>query len=160
MPSFDIVSVLDKHEVTNAVDQAKRELETRYDFKGVAASIEQKGESIMLEAEVDFQLRQLIDIIYAKLVARKIDFKCIEEKDPDLTGVKARQELVLKQGLDQPICKKITKLIKESKLKVQAQIQGEKVRVTGKKRDDLQQTMALLKDSDIDMPLQYNNFRD
>ena len=114
----------------------------------------------MLEAEVDFQLRQLIDIIYAKLVARKIDIKCIEEKDPDLTGVKARQELVLKQGLDQPICKKITKLIKESKLKVQAQIQGEKVRVTGKKRDDLQQTMALLKDSDIDMPLQYNNFRD
>ncbi|MBT3146895.1 YajQ family cyclic di-GMP-binding protein [Neptunomonas phycophila] len=160
MPSFDIVSELDKHEVTNAVDQAKRELETRYDFKGVAASIEQKGESIMLEAEVDFQLRQLIDIIYAKLVARKIDIKCIEEKDPDLTGVKARQELVLKQGLDQPICKKITKLIKESKLKVQAQIQGEKVRVTGKKRDDLQQTMALLKDSDIDMPLQYNNFRD
>ncbi|MDP2521676.1 YajQ family cyclic di-GMP-binding protein [Neptunomonas phycophila] len=160
MPSFDIVSELDKHEVTNAVDQAKRELETRYDFKGVAASIEQKGESIMLEAEVDFQLRQLIDIIYAKLVARKIDIKCIEEKDPDLTGVKARQELVLKQGLDQPICNKITKLIKESKLKVQAQIQGEKVRVTGKKRDDLQQTMALLKDSDIDMPLQYNNFRD
>jgi uncharacterized protein YajQ (UPF0234 family) len=160
MPSFDIVSELDKHEVTNAVDQAKRELETRYDFKGVAASIEQKGESIMLEAEVDFQLRQLIDIIYAKLVARKIDIKCIEEKDPDLTGVKARQELVLKQGLDQPICKNITKLIKESKLKVQAQIQGEKVRVTGKKRDDLQQTMALLKDSDIDMPLQYNNFRD
>jgi uncharacterized protein YajQ (UPF0234 family) len=160
MPSFDIVSELDKHEVTNAVDQAKRELETRYDFKGVAASIEQKGESIMLEAEVDFQLRQLIDIIYAKLVARKIDIKCIEEKDPDLTGVKARQELVLKQGLDQPICKKITKLIKESKLKVQAQIQGEKVRVTGKKRDDLQQTMALLKDSDIGMPLQYNNFRD
>ncbi|MDO6467658.1 YajQ family cyclic di-GMP-binding protein [Neptunomonas phycophila] len=160
MPSFDIVSELDKHEVTNAVDQAKRELETRYDFKGVAASIEQKGESIMLEAEVDFQLRQLIDIIYAKLVARKIDIKCIEEKDPDLAGVKARQELVLKQGLDQPICKKITKLIKESKLKVQAQIQGEKVRVTGKKRDDLQQTMALLKDSDIDMPLQYNNFRD
>ncbi|WP_277253572.1 YajQ family cyclic di-GMP-binding protein [Neptunomonas phycophila] len=160
MPSFDIVSELDKHEVTNAVDQAKRELETRYDFKGVAASIEQKGESIMLEAEVDFQLRQLIDIIYAKLVGRKIDIKCIEEKDPDLTGVKARQELVLKQGLDQPICKKITKLIKESKLKVQAQIQGEKVRVTGKKRDDLQQTMALLKDSDIDMPLQYNNFRD
>ena len=160
MPSFDIVSELDKHEVTNAVDQAKRELETRYDFKGVAASIEQKGESIMLEAEVDFQLRQLIDIIYAKLVARKIDIKCIEEKDPDLTGVKARQELVLKQGLDQPICKKITKLIKESKLKVQALIQGEKVRVTGKKRDDLQQTMALLKDSDIDMPLQYNNFRD
>lgn len=160
MPSFDIVSELDKHEVTNAVDQAKRELETRYDFKGVAASIEQKGESIMLEAEVDFQLRQLIDIIYAKLVARKIDIKCIEEKAPDLAGVKARQELVLKQGLDQPICKKITKLIKESKLKVQAQIQGEKVRVTGKKRDDLQQTMALLKDSDIDMPLQYNNFRD
>jgi len=160
MPSFDIVSELDKHEVTNAVDQAKRELETRYDFKGVAASIEQKGDSVMLEAEVDFQLRQLIDIIYAKLIARSIDIKCIEEKDPDLSGVKARQELSLKQGLDQPICKKITKLIKESKLKVQAQIQGEKVRVTGKKRDDLQQTMALLKDSDIDMPLQYNNFRD
>jgi uncharacterized protein YajQ (UPF0234 family) len=160
MPSFDIVSELDKHEITNAIDQANRELSTRYDFKGVTASFEQSGESVLLEAEVDFQLKQMMDLLRARLIARGIDIKCLEEKDPDLSGVRARQEVLLRQGLDQPLCKQITKLIKESKMKVQAQIQGEKVRVTGKKRDDLQGAIALLKDSDIDMPLQFNNFRD
>lgn len=160
MPSFDIVSELDKHEVTNAVDQANRELQTRYDFKGVSASFTQNEDSVSLEAEVDFQLRQMIEVLRAKMIARNIDIKCIEEKDPELSGVKARQELILKQGLDQPMCKKITKTIKESKIKVQTQIQGEKVRVTGKKRDDLQQAIALLKDADIELPLQFNNFRD
>jgi uncharacterized protein YajQ (UPF0234 family) len=160
MPSFDIVSELDKHEITNAIDQANRELSTRYDFKGVTASFEQSGDSVLLEAEVDFQLKQMMDLLRARLIARGIDIKCLEEKDPDLSGVRARQEVLLRQGLDQPLCKQITKLIKESKMKVQAQIQGEKVRVTGKKRDDLQGAIALLKDSDIDMPLQFNNFRD
>jgi len=160
MPSFDIVSELDKHEVTNAVDQANREVQSRYDFKGVAAKFELNGDSVQMEADVDFQLKQMIEVLRAKLISRGIDIKCLEEKDPELSGVKARQELMLKQGLDQPTCKKITKQIKDAKLKVQVQIQGEKVRVTGKKRDDLQQAIALLKDADIEMPLQFNNFRD
>lgn len=160
MPSFDIVSELDKHELTNAVDQASRELQTRFDFKGVAASFELNGDNVNMEAEVDFQLHQMLDMLRSKLIARGIDIKCLEEKDPDTSGVKARQELAIKQGLDQPVAKKIIKVIKDAKLKVQTQIQGEKLRVTGKKRDDLQQTMALLKNSDIEMPLQYNNFRD
>lgn len=160
MPSFDIVSELDKHEVTNAVDQASRELQTRFDFKGVAARFELKDDTVSMEAEVDFQLQQMLEMLRSKLIARGIDIKCLEEKDPDTSGVKARQELVIKQGLDQAVAKKIIKVIKDAKLKVQTQIQGEKVRVTGKKRDDLQQAMALLKNSDIDMPLQYNNFRD
>jgi uncharacterized protein YajQ (UPF0234 family) len=160
MPSFDIVSELDKHEVTNAVDQASRELSTRFDFKGVKASFTGNQDSVSMEADVDFQLRQMIDILVSKFVARGLDPKCFDEQEPDLAGVKARQEILFRQGLDQPNCKKITKAIKDSKLKVQAQIQGEKVRVTGKKRDDLQGVMALLKESDIDLPLQYNNFRD
>lgn len=160
MPSFDIVSELDKHEVTNAVDQANREIQTRYDFKGVAASFTQNGEEVQMEAEVDFQLKQMIEVLRAKLISRGIDIKCIEEKTPELAGVKARQTLLMKQGLDQVNCKKITKVIKDSKAKVQTQIQGEKVRVTGKKRDDLQEVIALLKDADIEMPLQFNNFRD
>jgi uncharacterized protein YajQ (UPF0234 family) len=160
MPSFDIVSELDKHELTNAVDQASRELQTRFDVKGVAASFELNGDKVNMEAEVDFQLHQMLDMLRSKLIARGIDIKCLEEKDPDTSGVKARQELAIKQGLDQPVAKKIIKVIKDAKLKVQTQIQGEKLRVTGKKRDDLQQAMALLKNSDIEMPLQYNNFRD
>ncbi len=160
MPSFDIVSELDKHEVTNAVDQASRELSTRFDFKGVKASFTQNQESVSLEADVDFQLRQMIDVLVAKFVARGLDPKCFDEQDAELSGVKARQEILFRQGLDQPNCKKITKAIKDSKIKVQAQIQGEKVRITGKKRDDLQAVMSLLKDSEIALPLQYNNFRD
>lgn len=160
MPSFDIVFELDKHEVTNAVDQANREIQARYDFKGVAASFTQNGEEVQMEAEVDFQLKQMIEVLRAKLISRGIDIKCIEEKTPELAGVKARQTLLMKQGLDQVNCKKITKVIKDSKAKVQTQIQGEKVRVTGKKRDDLQEVIALLKDADIEMPLQFNNFRD
>ncbi len=160
MPSFDVVSELDMHEVTNAVDQASRELQSRYDFKGVKAAFEQSGETVTLEAEVDFQLQQMLEMLKAKLTSRKIDIKCMEVKDPDVSGVKAKQEVVLRQGLDQPMCKKIGKVIKDAKLKVQTQIQGDKVRVTGKKRDDLQQTIALLREADIELPLQFNNFRD
>ncbi|GAA0788217.1 YajQ family cyclic di-GMP-binding protein [Marinobacterium sediminicola] len=160
MPSFDVVSELDMHEVTNAVDQANRELQSRYDFKGVKASFEQNGETVTLEAEVDFQLQQMLEMLKAKLTSRKIDIKCMEVKDPDVSGVKAKQEVLLRQGLDQPMCKKIGKVIKDAKLKVQTQIQGDKVRVTGKKRDDLQEAIALLRGADIELPLQYNNFRD
>jgi hypothetical protein len=160
MPSFDIVSELDKHELTNAVDQANREVQNRYDFKGVAAKFELNDDKVLMEADVDFQLKQMLEVFRAKLISRGIDVKSIEEKPAELSGVKARQELMMKQGLDQVISKKITKTIKDAKLKVQTQIQGEKVRVTGKKRDDLQEAIALLKDSDIEMPLQFNNFRD
>lgn len=161
MPSFDIVSELDKHEVTNAVDQANRELATRFDFRGVTASFSEEGDSVNMEADADFQLRQMLDILRGRLIARGIDAGCLEEKDADTSGVRARQQVLLRQGIDQPLAKQIVKTLKDAKLKVQAQIQGDKVRVTGKKRDDLQQAIALLKgDTSIDMPLQFNNFRD
>ncbi|ATJ81802.1 YajQ family cyclic di-GMP-binding protein [Halomonas beimenensis] len=161
MPSFDIVSEFDQHEATNAVDQANRELQSRFDFKGVTASFALEGETVTLEAEVDFQLRQMLDILRNKLIARGIDPRCMKVEDPELSGVRARQTVALKQGLDQKEAKDIVKRIKETKLKVQAQIQGEKIRVTGKKRDDLQRIMALLKGEEgPDLPLQFDNFRD
>ena len=139
MPSFDIVSEFDKHEASNAVDQANREVQSR----------------------LDFQLKQMLDVLRNKLIARGIDPRCLDVQEPVLSGVKARQEAQLKQGLDQKEAKDIVKRIKESKLKVQAQIQGEKVRVTGKKRDDLQAVMALLRgEGGPDLPLQFDNFRD
>ncbi|MCK2184887.1 YajQ family cyclic di-GMP-binding protein [Halomonas getboli] len=161
MPSFDIVSEFDKHEASNAVDQANRELQSRFDFKGVTASFALEGETVSLEAEVDFQLRQMLDMLRNKLIGRGIDPRCLEVDEPELSGVRARQTVRLKQGLEQKEAKDIVKRIKDTKLKVQAQIQGEKVRVTGKKRDDLQQVMALLKGEDgPDLALQFDNFRD
>jgi len=160
MPSFDVVSELDSHEVTNAVDQANRELQSRFDFKGVKAEFELDKETVNMTAEVDFQLHQMLDVLRGRLTARKIDIRCMEVKDADLSGVKARQQVMLRQGLDQLQSKKIIKLIKDAKLKVQTQIMGEKIRVTGKKRDDLQEAIALLRESDVELPLQFNNFRD
>ncbi len=161
MPSFDIVSEFDQHEASNAVDQANREVQTRFDFKGVDASFTLEGEKVQLEAQVDFQLQQMIDVLRNRLIARGIDARCMDIQDPVLSGVKARQEIVLKQGLDQAEAKDVVKRIKASKLKVQAQIQGEKVRVTGKKRDDLQSVMALLRGEEgPELPLQFDNFRD
>ena len=161
MPSFDVVSELDTHELTNAVDQANREIDKRYDFKGVDATFELNDDSIVMIAEVDFQLQQMMDVLRTKMVARKIDIRCMDVKDAEMANTRARQTVVLKQGLDQPTAKKITKMIKDDKkLKVQTQVQGEQVRVTGKKRDDLQQVIAMLRESDLDIPLQYNNFRD
>jgi len=160
MPSFDIVSELDMHEVTNAVDQSNRELQMRYDFKGVDAQFEQTESTVTLQAEVDFQLQQMMDVLKTKMTGRKIDIRCLEVKDPEKANMRARQEVILKQGLDQPLAKKIVKMIKDAKLKVQAQVQGEQVRVTGKKRDDLQSVMAMLRESDLELPLQFNNFRD
>lgn len=161
MPSFDIVSEFDKHEATNAVDQANREVQTRFDFRGVDASFTLEGEKVALEADADFQLKQMLDILRAKLIGRGIDARCMDEQDPVLSGVKARQEVLLKQGLEQVDCKAIVKQLKESKLKVQSAIQGDKIRVTGKKRDDLQQAIALLKSEEgPDLPLQFDNFRE
>nr|WP_067298633.1 YajQ family cyclic di-GMP-binding protein [Marinobacterium profundum] len=160
MPSFDIVSELDMHEVTNAVDQANREIQNRFDFKGIDARFELGDGHVVLWAEVDFQLQQLQEVLRAKLTSRKIDIRCMDVKDAEKANMRARQQVDLKQGLDQALAKKIIKLIKDAKLKVQTQVQGEQVRVTGKKRDDLQGAMAMLRAADLELPLQFNNFRD
>ena len=160
MPSFDIVSEFDMHEAANAIDQANREVSTRFDFKGSNAHFEQKDEVITLQAEVEFQLQQMLDILQNKLTKRGIDISCLEISDPQSTGKTAHQTVTLQQGLDTPLAKQIVKLIKDKKLKVQSSIQGDKVRVTGKKRDDLQQVIQMLKEEKLDMPLQFDNFRD
>ncbi|MCY4177022.1 MAG: YajQ family cyclic di-GMP-binding protein [Endozoicomonadaceae bacterium] len=160
MPSFDIISEIDSHELTNAVDQACRELEIRYDFKGVNAGFTLNNTEITLEAEADFQLQQLLEILHMKMVKRGIDIKCLEKNDPVASGKQVKQTITVRQGIDKELAKKIVKCVKDAKLKVQSAIQGEKVRVTGKKRDDLQSTIALLKDQEFNLPLQFDNFRD
>lgn len=160
MPTFDIVSELNAHEVTNAIDQANRELTQRFDFKDTGASYELKEFVVTLRAQVEFQLRQMLDILKVKLAKRGIDVACIELKDPLTNLAEARQEVVLKHGIDQEVGKRILRIIKDSKIKVQASIQGDKLRVQGKQRDDLQEAMALMKASKIEVPLQFNNFRD
>ncbi|RUM90052.1 MAG: YajQ family cyclic di-GMP-binding protein [Thiomicrospira sp.] len=161
MPSFDIVSELDQHELTNAVDQANKEVTTRYDFKGTDSSFELKESVVTLKTESEFQLQQMLNILIEKANRRGIDVKCMEVKDPEIQLKTAKQVVEMKEGLDAPLAKKIIKAIKESKIKVQAAKQEDSIRVTGKKRDDLQAVMQLLKGmEDLDMPLQFNNFRD
>jgi len=160
MPSFDIVSEFDLHEATNALDQANREVSTRFDFKGTDAKFEQNENIITLYAEAPFQLQQMLDILQNKLTKRGVDISCMENSEPQSNGKTATQIVTLKQGLDSPLAKDIVKLVKAKKLKVQSAIQGEKVRITGKKRDDLQQVIAMLKEEDLSMPLQFDNFRD
>ncbi|CAM3759820.1 YajQ family cyclic di-GMP-binding protein [Parendozoicomonas haliclonae] len=160
MPSFDIVSEVDMHELTNAVDQASRELTTRYDFRGVDASFDHKKENITMTAEADFQLKQMLEMLQGKMVSRKIDIKCMEVKDHYASGKQVKQEVVIKQGIDKEQAKKIVKLIKDSKMKVQAAIQGDQVRVTGKKRDDLQDAIAAIREAKLEVPVQFDNFRD
>ncbi len=163
MPSFDIVSEVDMREVQNAVENATRELETRFDFRNVTASFElnEKNQTIKVTSESDFQVNQLLDILRAKLVKRGIEGSSIEVPEEfDHSGKTWSVEAKLKQGIDSAMAKKIVKLIKDSKLKVQAQIQGEQVRVTGKARDDLQQTIALVRGGNLGQPFQFNNFRD
>ena len=160
MPSFDVVSEVDMHELSNAIDQTNREVSTRFDFKGSNSRVEHKEAEITLIAPSDFQVDQIFDIFQNKLAKRKIDTGCLDKGDIKESNNEARQIIIVRQGLDKELTKIITKLIKESKLKVQSTIQGEQVRVTGKKRDDLQAVMALLKDADLDLPLQYTNFRD
>lgn len=160
MPSFDVVSELNSHEVANAVDQSNREISQRFDFKDTGASFELKEFTVTLRAEVDFQLKQMLDILKLKLAKRGIDVICVDPKDPVTNLASATQEVVLKHGIDQESGKKVQRLIKDSKLKVQAGIQGDKVRITGKSRDDLQEAIALLRKSKFEVPLQFNNFRD
>lgn len=162
MPSFDTVSELDDHELTNAVDQANRELNQRFDFKDTGATFELKPKefTVQLKAPSEFQLKQMMDILTQRLGKRGIDAKCMEKKDPVTNLAEARQDVILRHGIDQDSGKKLQKLIKDSKLKVQAQIAGDKLRVTGKNRDDLQAAMALMRKADVDRPLQFNNFRD
>lgn len=160
MPSFDVVSEIDMHELTNAVDQANRELATRFDFRGVNASFELKDGVITTHADAEFQLSQMEDILRSKMVKRGVDTGSLEIKEPEGAGKQLRQAIIVRQGLEAEHTRKIVKLIKESKIKVQAAIQGDKVRVTGKKRDDLQQTMSILREGNVGMPLQFNNFRD
>jgi uncharacterized protein YajQ (UPF0234 family) len=160
MPSFDVVSELNAHEVANAVDQSNREIAQRFDFKDTKTKFELKEFVVTLHAEVDFQLKQMLDILKLKLAKRGIDVACVDAKDPVTTLATATQEVVLKHGIDQETGKKLQRLIKDSKMKVQASIQGDKLRITGKQRDDLQDAIALLRKSKLDVPLQFNNFRD
>ncbi len=160
MPSFDVVSEVDKHELMNAVDQINREVSSRFDFKGSDAKIELKESEMKLEAQSAFQLKQMRDIMINKLTKRGIDTRCLDRSKVEERGLRAYQTITVKQGIDTETTKKIVKLIKSNKFKVQAAIQGEQVRITGKKRDDLQSIMAFLKESEIDQPLQFTNFRD
>lgn len=160
MPSFDTVSEVDHHELSNAIDQANREIGTRYDFKGSDAKIEQLDNQLTLSAESDFQIKQMTPILKEKMSKRGIDVSCLEFSDVIEMNKRARQQVVVREGLDKDLARKIVKLIKESKIKVQAAIQGDQVRVTGKKRDALQQVMQLLREANLGIPLQFNNFRD
>jgi len=160
MPSFDVVSEVDHHELKNAIDQANREVTTRFDFKGSDSEFELAEQVITMKTESEFQLQQMFDILCNKLVKRSIDIVCLEKGDPDIQARTATQTVKVNEGIDTNTAKKLVKVIKQSKTKVQASIQGEQLRVTGKKRDDLQEAIALLKDSNSEIPLQFKNFRD
>jgi uncharacterized protein YajQ (UPF0234 family) len=161
MPTFDIVSEVKLHELSNAVDQSNRELSTRFDFKGSDAHVEYSQDTCLtLHAENEFQLDQMTDILHKKLAKRNVDIASLEAGQPEIQNRRARLPMTIKQGIDKDTAKKIVKTIKDSKLKVQASIQGEQVRVTGKKRDDLQRIITLLRDKDLGLPLQFINFRD
>ena len=160
MSSFDIVSEIDMHEVTNAVDQTKRDLGNRWDFKNIDADVELDDKGITISAPQEFQLEQLLDMLRMAFAKRSIDGRALSENGDSKAGKLVKQHLELKQGLETDMAKKIVKLIKDRKMKVQSSIQGDKVRITGKKRDDLQEAMAMLREAELDVPLQFNNFRD
>lgn len=160
MPSFDTVSEVDAHELTNAVDQANREISNRYDFKGSDAKVVMENDNLRIEAQSEFQLDQINDILIQKMAKRGIDVACMERGKIEEANMRAKQPILVRQGIDKEIAKKMVKLIKDSKIKVQAAIQGEKLRVTGKKRDHLQEVMSMLEEADLGIPLQFNNFRD
>jgi len=160
MPSFDVVSEVDQHELQNAVDQLKRELDNRFDFRGVSFEVKQQKESVELIAPEEFQVKQMLEVFKQKAAGRGIDVKCLDPQPVDKNLARALMPVQVRQGIDKDTAKTIVKQIKNSKVKVQASIQGEQVRVTGKKRDDLQSTIALLKEAELSIPLQFNNFRD
>jgi uncharacterized protein YajQ (UPF0234 family) len=160
MPSFDIISEFDKHELQNAIDQANKEVTTRFDFKGTDSNFELNDDKLVMNSGSAFQLQQMFSILCSKLTRRGIDVACMEVGDAKPSGKGMKQEITMKQGLDSATAKKIVKLIKDKKLKVQAAIQGEQVRVTGKKRDDLQEVIQMLREEKLEIPLQYDNFRE
>jgi uncharacterized protein YajQ (UPF0234 family) len=161
MPSFDVVSEIDQHELTNAVDQANREIGNRFDFKGTNSRIELSGQTLKLVSAAEFQVKQIMDILQNKMSRRGIDIRCLDPGPIEETHNEAHQEVGVRQGIDKDLARKLVKKIKDSKIKVQAAIQGDQLRVSGKKRDDLQEVIALLKnDKSIHLPLQFTNFRD
>ncbi|WP_237058769.1 YajQ family cyclic di-GMP-binding protein [Microbulbifer sediminum] len=160
MPSFDIVSEVDKHQLTNAVDQVNRTVGNRFDFKGVDAEVEMNGYELTVRAEADIQVTQMVDMLRSALIKCDIDPLAMDVGEPEQSGKAVKVKITLKNGLDKELAKKIVKLIKDEKLKVQASIQGDQVRVTGKKRDDLQHCIATLREKELEQPLQFNNFRD
>jgi len=160
MPSFDIVSEINMHELSNAVNNANRAITQRYDFKGTETTIKQSKEEVALISESEFQVQQVLDIMLTELVRRKVDVKSLEQGEIKGNGKLMEQKLLIRQGIDKDSARKIVKLIKDKKFKVQSAIQGEQVRITGKKRDDLQAVMALLKKQELPVALQFTNFRD
>jgi len=160
MPSFDVVSELNPHELTNAVDQANREVAQRFDFKGTDSRFELEDFKVTLQAQVDFQLKQMLEILKLRISKRGIDVTCIQVGEPQIALNAARQEVTLRHGIDTDTARQLVKLVKDSKLKVQAAIQGDKLRVTGKQRDDLQGAIAMLRKAQVGLPLQFVNFRD
>lgn len=160
MPSFDVVSEVDQHELGNAVDQANREFANRFDFKGSDSKVEQNELELTLHSDSDFRIKQMQSVLYEKMTKRGIDIACLDKGNIETAMNSAKQKLSVRSGIDKESAKKIVKQIKDSKMKVQAAIQGEQVRITGKKRDDLQAAIAMLKDSKLELPLQFTNFRD
>jgi len=160
MPSFDVVSEVNLHELANAVDQANREIANRFDFKGSDARVEGLDGVLTLHGQNEFQLRQMLDILHKKLVKRGVDIDSLEEGKVEESGNRARQALNVRQGIDQETARKIVKLVKDARLKLQASVQGDQVRISGKKRDDLQQAIAAIREAKLALPLQFINFRD
>ena len=160
MPSFDVVSELNMHEVGNAVDQARRELEHRFDFKDTGARYELEDTTVILIAPAEFQLKQMQEILKLRLAKRGVDLACLEVAAAEVNLAQARQRVVLRQGIDADTARRIQRTVKDSKLKVQAAIQGDRVRVSGKSKDELQSAIALLRGAGLNLPLQFNNFRD
>jgi uncharacterized protein YajQ (UPF0234 family) len=160
MPSFDVVSQVNMHEVTNAVDQASREVTNRFDFKGTHSRFTREEGVITLYAPSDFQLKQMLDVLQGRLAKRQVDLTCLQVDEPVASGKERKQVVTVRQGIEAELAREIVKKIKDTKMKVQAAIQGDKIRVTGKSKDDLQKVIALLRDNTWDMPLQYDNFRD
>lgn len=160
MPSFDVVSEVDMHEINNALDQANREVGTRYDFKGSDAAYDLAEETITLKAQNEYQLGQMVDILFQKMSKRGVDLASLEADKPEIVGQRAQQKIKIRRGIDAESARKIVKLTKDSKLKVQASIAGDQVRVSGKKRDNLQEAIAMLRGANLGLPLQFQNFRD
>jgi cyclic-di-GMP-binding protein len=160
MPSFDVVSEVDKHALTNAVDQASKVIISRYDFKGVDARFDRKEYDITITADTEYQLDAMLDAFRASLSKNGIGVSCLDIKPVKTAGKQVKRDITVRTGLESDLAKKIVKMIKDEKMKVQAAIQGDQLRITGKKRDDLQGCIAFLRGADLEMPLQYTNFRD